>query len=428
MSHLHSTRARVGILLVLGLALSLSIALVAGLGASRATENMPPPPTARPTDLGASLITQRTYPSLSYGIQAFLWWNQTTRPRDLELVRLMRFDYVKQIFDWNDIRADANQPYNWEHADAVVREVQYRKLKLIARIGKPPYWVLTPSDPKSPFDLKALATFCHDLAARYKGQIAGYQVWNEPNLAREWQGRPPNPAGYVAMLRACYTAIKEADPNAVVISAGLATTGTYSPIAMPDEQFLTEMYRAGFSAYYDVLGLHAPGYKSPPETPPDDPSLDGNRWMSFRHVEDMRAIQVANGDGKKQIAILEVGWTTDTRDKIKDPNDPNGKLIDNPYRWHAVTDDQQAEYLVRAYEYAAQHWRPWVGLMVTIYLPDVGWTQDDEEYWWAVGLPGYNFYGRRAFTDLADMARYTDDQFIPARKPGTLTTPLPAPK
>ena len=23
-------------------------------------------------------------------------------------------------------------------------------------------------------------------AARYKGRIAAYQIWNEPNLAREW--------------------------------------------------------------------------------------------------------------------------------------------------------------------------------------------------------------------------------------------------
>ncbi len=404
MSLLHSTRARVGILLMLGLALSLSIAFIAGLGASGATGNVPPPPTARPSDLGASLITKRAYPSLSYGIQAFLWWNQTTRPRDLELVRIMRFDYVKQIFDWNDIRADARQPYHWEHADAVVNEAQYRKLKLIARISKPPYWALTPSDPQSPFDLKALASFCHDLAARYKGQIAGYQVWNEPNLAREWEGRLPNPAGYVAMLRACYTAIKQADPDAIVISAGLATTGTYSAIAMPDEQFLTEMYRAGFSAYYDVLGLHAPGYKSPPETPPDDPSLDGNRWMAFRHVEDMRGIMVAAGDAAKQVALLEVGWTTDPR-------------TDSPYHWHAVSEQQQADYLVGAYRWAADHWRPWVGLMVTIYMADPDWTENDEEYWWALDTPGYPPRYRQAYVDLANMEKVTGDRLIPARDP-----------
>src|SRR5579859_6432241 len=124
-------------------------------------------PTIRPTNLGAASIKHEDFPSLSYGIQAFLWWNDYTRSRDLERVRQMRFQYVKQIIDWNALRAAPNAPYDWQHLDDLVNETQYRQLKLVARIGKPPYWAILPptTDPNgSPIDLNAFGTFCHDLA------------------------------------------------------------------------------------------------------------------------------------------------------------------------------------------------------------------------------------------------------------------------
>src|SRR6185436_18404558 len=179
-----SMRARTGILVILGLALVLPIAF---LSSGLVRPAVPPTamPTQRPTDLGAGLVTRRTFPSLSYGIHTFLWWNQTTRPRDLEMVRLMRFDTIKQLFDWADILPDLKLPYNWMHADAVVGEAQYRGLKMVARIGLPPQWALAPASDKPddpPVKLDALQTYCHDIAEHYQGRIAAYQVWNEPNL------------------------------------------------------------------------------------------------------------------------------------------------------------------------------------------------------------------------------------------------------
>jgi hypothetical protein len=401
------TRVRLSILTFL------VFAIILGLAIFGMTRHADPVPTLRPTDLGAALVTHRLLPSLSYGVQAFLWWNETTRARDLEFVRMMRFQYVKQVFGWADIRPAASQPNSWTYADAVMDEVEYRQVKLIARLGNAPTWAIQqasskPDDP--PFDITAFGQYCGDLAARYKGRIVGYQVWNEPNLSREWVGKTPNAAAYVKVLAACYTAIKAADPAAIVISAGLAPTGTLSSEVIPDDQYLVALYQAGIGAYYDVLGLNAPGYKSSPETPPDDPSLNGNRWQAFRHVEDMRAIMVANGEGAKQVALLEVGWTIDPRDTLPGPD---GTPTPNPYRWHAVTEDQQAQYLVGAYQYAADHWRPWISLITTIYLPNPDWTENNEEYWWSITTAGYNPTMRTAFIALANAARYINDQSSP---------------
>lgn len=316
------------------------------------------PPATRPTDLGANLITTRAFPSLSYGVHIFTWWDYQARQTAFEFVRLMRFQYAKQIFGWSDIQPDPNKPFDFSQADEVVAEAEYREIKLIARLGKPPEWAIRDisgnprsGDAESPFDEAAFGRYCGALAERYKGRIAGYQVWNEPNLAREWNDQTPNARAYVSLLRACHVAIKASDPGAVVISAGLAPTGTSSPLAMPDEDYLIGMFQAGLRDYYDVLGLHAPGYNKHVELSPDDSSLNGNRWQAFRHIEDMRALQVYFGDGAKQVAILEMGWTTDMRETITE----NGQIVTNPYRWHAVSEGEQAALLVEAYEYAGQH-------------------------------------------------------------------------
>src|SRR5436305_1500782 len=47
-------------------------------------------------------IVDPPFPSLSYGIQAFLWWNKTWASVHLDWIHLMNFGYVKQIFAWDD--------------------------------------------------------------------------------------------------------------------------------------------------------------------------------------------------------------------------------------------------------------------------------------------------------------------------------------
>jgi hypothetical protein len=353
------------------------------------TRSVMPTRSVAPTPSGGSQASATASPrarlkSPEYGIQTFLWWKPEITKRDLTLVQDMGFQWVKQSFSWRDIEPAQKGHYEWKLADDVVRRVGRREgLKLLARIDRQPFWSQVPGTPElenaPPANLQDFGDFCYALADRFKGKIAAYQVWNEPNLAREWGNQPPNPAQYVELLKVCYHGIKAADPAALVISAGMATTGTYSEEAMPDEVFIEQMYQAGAAPYFDILGVHAPGYKAPPEMSPDEvaqnPELGGQRFFAFRHVEDIRRLMEKYGDAAKQVAILEMGWTTDP--------------IHPEYAWHAVTEAQQADYLVRAYQYAYEHWAPWIGLMSMLTLADPVWTENDEQYWWAISYPDW---------------------------------------
>ena len=361
-------------------------------------------PTAVPATATPSPVKSLRMDSPEYGMQIFPWWRPEVGSRDFQVVAEAGFSWAKVNFGWREIEGAGKGVFDWSRTDEIVRMAAENDIDLVIRVDHQPAWAgggFPVNGP--PDDYQDLADFFTAMATRYRGRVRAYQVWNEPNLAREWGGRLPDPGQYAKLLRVCYQAIKAADPNAMVISAGLSPTGTWNEQARPDDWYLESMYIAMNEAlgssdgYFDVLGAHAPGFKSPPERDPAqvaaDPDLGGQRAFAFRRVEDLRAIMVKYGDANKQVAILEFGWTSDPRP-------------DSPYNWHAVSEQVKADYLVRAYQYARDNWSPWIGLMSLIYICDHDWTPEDEQYWWSISDPGWpEFKPRPAYTALKQMAK-----------------------
>ena len=360
-----------------------------GLESTPTASAAPPTPTSWP---------RRRLPSPGFGLEAYLWWDEQAARRDLELVRDAGFGWVKQHVGWRDVEGIAKGHFDWYFTDRIVADAEQLGLNVIFRLDSEPLWAIssegTSSSNGPPEDPEDFGDFCHALAERYRGRVQAYQVWNEPNLSREWGGRTPDPVGYIEMLRACYSGIKTADPDALVISAGLSPTGNGPPEAIPDAEYLVAMYEAGAAPYFDLLGVHAPGFLYEPEISPEEVAAnhDGHRFFCFRRVEDLREIMVQYGDSDKQVAVLEMGWTID-------PVHPD-------YAWFAVTAEQQADYLVRAFNYARDNWSPWVGPMIVISIADPSWTEEDEQYWWSITEPGWpDSHLRPAYHALRDMEK-----------------------
>jgi GH35 family endo-1,4-beta-xylanase len=285
---------------------------------------------------------------------AAFWWvlsNGADRPpivavhtlrADDEMLRLASeagFDAVVQVFSWLEIEP-TREEWHWEYPDFVVRAAEHHGLDLIVRLDGLPAWAAEPAmDSAAPPDnLDDYAVFAGTVAQRYRGQIKGYIVWNEPNLAKEWGGRPPDPATYTDMLRWAYKAIKAANPEATVVSAGLASTNHQDAEAMDDRAFLEAMYQAGAGDCFDALGAHPYGFAYPPDDPRG--AHDG---LNLVRLLDLREIMEAHGDGDKPIWVTELGWTT--------AGVGEGS-------WLTVTPQQQADYLTGAWR-RAREW-PWL--------------------------------------------------------------------
>ena len=202
-------------------------------------------------------------PANRYGVNAFLdqdvydWQLQ----RDFSAIQAAGFGWVRQEFIWDQIEPEAkgnhvdtkNHVDAWAKWDRIVDDAQQYHVQLIVRLDYAPAWA-TAGNPFSgqcpticppPNNPQDFADFASAVASRYKGKIAAYQIWNEPNLQHEWAGKPLSPAAYTALLKAGYTAIKAADPAALVLSAALAPNRGDSPDNMADPAFLQGMYAAG---------------------------------------------------------------------------------------------------------------------------------------------------------------------------------------
>jgi hypothetical protein len=318
-----------------------------------------------------------------------VWGNPSTTTRDLTLARDGGFTWVRQRFEWRNIEPNAHGRYVWTEADRVINAIAASGLKAIVEVDNQPRWASTQTafpasgPPDNPQDF---ADFLTVLAGRYKGRIQAYEVWHDPNLASTWGGRRPDPGEYSRLLRGAYTALKAADPAALVISAGLAATTRYDETSVPDLIYLRNMYGANAKDAFDVMGVDAPGFKAPPCVDPaqvvNDASvtnndqtlpIEGRRVYAFRHVEDTRAIMADRGDGSKPIGVMAMGWTTDPRPA-------------SAAHWQAVSDQDQATYLVDAFKCAREQWSPWIGFL-TVDLADPSWTERDDAYWFSITTP-----------------------------------------
>ena len=261
---------------------------------------------------------------------------------ELRQIRDLGATSVIQVFSWSEIEPTRGE-FHWEYTDWLMRAAEYYHLRVVARLDQAPRWAAIASGALDapPTNLNDYGDFVAQVAARYRGQIAAYIIWNEPNLAREWGNQPPDPAAYVALLENASARLRAIDPHARIVSAGLAPTNDTSASAMDDRAYLRAMYAAGARDAFDILGAHPYSFANPP----DDPR-GAHGGLNFLRIQDLRDIMVANGDAAKSIWITEFGYPTETP--------PTTASL-------RVSEDAQARWLVRAYEIAREQ-MPYIDL------------------------------------------------------------------
>jgi polysaccharide biosynthesis protein PslG len=342
----------------------------------------PPPPTAAPTPVPAPTATALPSTHLDYGIHMFIADNPTTTDRDLRMATDGGFHWQKSLFEWSQIEGAGKGQFDWTDTDRVVRSSNAAGLKILARLDFEPPWARADHAHNGPPDrYQDYWDYVSAFVSRYRsgspiGQVHAIEVWNEPNLDREWGNQPINndsAADYVRLLGGAYQAAHAADPNIIVVTAGLSPNGVTDGHSADDLDYLKWMYAAGLRGKFDAVGAHA-NTQAPEVSVPLGVLKDfPHPSFYFRRVEQLHQVMVDNGDASKQVWLTEWGWTADT--------------VHPAYKWFAVSEDKKASNLVEAFQYARQNWGAWIGVMSVWTLPDPTWTADREEYWWAIANP-----------------------------------------
>jgi hypothetical protein len=221
------------------------------------------------------------------------------------------------------------RPGEWrfETLDRYVALADHGRVELLLPLGLSPSWVSArPTEPSGyrpgyaaePRDIGEWRRYVRQIAARYKGRVPAYEVWNEPNLKSFYTGSVDT---MVQLSREAFVAIKSIDPAAVVVSP--SPTEGASGVA-----WLDEYLRRGGGEWADVIGYH---FYVAPDAPEAMVSL----------IERVQAVMRRYGVAKP-LWNTETGWPIESRQRSVEPR---GEGLYS----RVLSDREAAGYLARAH-------------------------------------------------------------------------------
>ncbi|HUW08800.1 MAG TPA: O-antigen ligase family protein, partial [Anaerolineae bacterium] len=330
--------------------LALHALLLVAIGASAVTLRLQARSAARGVTFGPPTavqpaISDRVGVNLSleqYGDDALASILADLQARDIR--------WLRQSFSWAEIEPRKGQ-FDWSTTDRILQAVSDHQLQIIATLDTSPDWARADEDADNrfapPHERSDFGSFAAAFAARYRDLVDHYQIWDEPNIAPHWGGRPVEPAGYLGLLREGYVQVRAADPTAWVIMAGLAPTIEGGGANLSDLAYLEQLYQLGAAEYFDIAAAKPYGFDIAPGAAVPSPAE-----LNFSRVALLREVMERHGDRHTPLWAVEFGWNAL-------PSDWEGE----PSIWGQVDESQQEAYLQAAVVHARRDW-PWLGLMI----------------------------------------------------------------
>lgn len=239
---------------------------------------------------------------------------------------------ARLIFDWSDAQPQKGKPPTFDRTDLLVRFAAAHGVRLLPVVMLAPKWAreIEDSDASRPKDLDAYSAYLKALIDRYgpKGSfweenplvprlpVRAWQIWNEPDMAYQWQPRHGWQKQYGKLLARAFATVRKEDPGARVV-AGALTNYSWSSLG--------KLYRhANLAAHTDVIAINT----------------------YTREVDNLVEIvrrnrAVMNDRGAKKVPI----WITEFGASAS-----KGKFVAPGQDHLQVTDEQLAKLVTRGYD------------------------------------------------------------------------------
>jgi hypothetical protein len=171
--------------------------------------------------------------------------------------------------------------------------------------------------------------------------VDAIEVWNEPNIDREWQIGMISPQSYTNLLCKSYNAIKAANRNTHVISAAPAPTGWFGgcgPNGCDDRPWMEGLYNAGAANCMDYIGAHHNAGATSPSARVGHPANPGDTHHSWFFLPQTELYyNIFRGTCK--IVYTEMGFASQE----------GVETFSDQFAWaRGITNAQQAAWLAEA--------------------------------------------------------------------------------
>ena len=304
----------------------------------------PPPSSALPvTFFGQSIsaIQASHFPTVPFG--GIRMWDTNT--------------------SWDQIETSSGT-YTWTELDAWLLSASGHGKDSMYTFGRVPHWASMRPNEACPYDpadegcaappadvdsgdntWKAFVTAVvrHSLSSP-ELHISYYEMWNEPDLKRNWTGTP---AQLVTMAKDAYAIIHSLDPNAKLIGPSPSTANQFGV------HFLPNYYAAGGATAQDIVGLHAYLYTGG--------SFSTSPAAITTSISQLRALMSKYNITSKPIWFTEGNWNADNTSPL--------------------TEAQKAAYLGQEYmlmwstdAVSRYYWYSWDSTIGTLWTPSNGLT------------------------------------------------------
>jgi polysaccharide biosynthesis protein PslG len=233
-----------------------------------------------------------------------------TVAKDFNLMKRAGIQSARIDFPWFQIEPAAGV-YRFDLIDPIVAQAAASRIQVLPVVNATPMWASPQPDRDfthwAPTDLNLFANYARALIRRYGPQgtfwaenpalrrqpIRTWQLWNEPSASYFW-ATPNYPQSYPALVRVAYDAIKQADPGAKVVLAGLASFRKANGRVTTSWGDLAAFYRNGLRGHYDVLALHP---------------FAANLPRLLKTIRLSRRVLKRNREARKPIWITELSWS-----------------------------------------------------------------------------------------------------------------------
>jgi hypothetical protein len=233
--------------------------------------------------------------------------------QDAQFAQMARagVESVRTVFSWADAQPDQGGPTDFSATDQAVALAARHGMSLLPIVIYAPRWARAdPSSSASPPASDAdYVAYLQALVGRYgsagtfwaahpelpRSPIIYWQIWNEPHLRLYWDASNWQ-KGYGDLLRAAHSAVRQADPQARIVLAGLTGTSWTA---------LASLYsKGGAKGNFDVAALQ---------------TYTGSATHLLEAVHLFRGVLSRHGDAALPLWLTEMGWPA-AQKRIKVPS------------------------------------------------------------------------------------------------------------
>lgn len=230
---------------------------------------------------GVVLTADRTILQDPYGICAHVNGGSfAVAPQKFAKVRELNCNWVRTDFEWKRLERSRGR-WDFSRLDSLVSLAGESGIHLLPILDYDTEWA-------SPAwkNLDAWGNYVRKTVKRYAKDLRYWEVYNEQNARSFWRGIPDGRI-YTSLLKRSYQEIKAVDPSLTVLYGGTAGV----PLS-----YIEDTFRAGATAYFDVMNIHPYHWQGTPE-------------MMISELEELRAL-MRRYNAEQPIWITEVGWST----------------------------------------------------------------------------------------------------------------------